>query len=172
MGVFFLGMGGGFGESGISDFFGVESLLLSSESVLLMIPLFTETVLLGIGGPMKSSSSLKAEFLFPFVRSTVGMCATLGLLSGTRGGVLVGESLTLATLSEDVTDFCLTGTGGGVLELDKACTYTDNRLIRLTCLHTSCRIGSCLLGVTGLGLLATLFSLQTAFKISHTDSNQ
>lgn len=126
MGVFFLGMGGGFGESGVSDFFGVELLLLSSESVvLLMIPLFTETVLLGIGGPLKSSSSLRAEFLFPFVRSTVGMCATLGLLSGTRGGVLVGESLTLAIPSEDVTDFCLTGTGGGVLELDKACTYTQ-----------------------------------------------
>ena len=116
MGVFFLGMGGGFGESGVSDFFGVELLLLSSVSVLLMIPLFTETVLLGIGGPMKSSSSLKAEFLFPFARSTVGMCATLGLLSGTRGGVLVGES-------EDTTDFCLTGTGGGVLELDKDCRY-------------------------------------------------
>ena len=115
-------MGGGFGESGVSDFFGVEVLLLSSDSVLLMIPLFTETVLLGIGGPLKSSSSLKVEFLFPFVRSIVGMCATLGLLSGTRGGVLVGESLTLATLSEVPTDFCLTGTGGGVLYTAYTCT--------------------------------------------------
>ena len=116
-------MGGGLGESGVSDLFGVAALLPSSDSVLLMIPLFTETVLLGIGGPVNSSSSLKVEFLFPFVRSTVGMCATLGLLSGTRGGVLVGESLTLATLSEATKDFCLTGTGGGVLELDKVYIY-------------------------------------------------
>lgn len=112
-------MGGGFGDSGVSDFFGVEVLLLvSSGSVLLMMPLLTDTVLLGTGGPTTSSSSLKAEFLFPFGKSIVGMCAKLGLLSGTRGGVLVGESFNLETLSGVVPkDFCLTGTGGGVLEL-------------------------------------------------------
>lgn len=126
IGVFFLGMGGGFGDSGVADVFGAEVLLLvSSGSALLIIPLFTDTVLLGIGGPMKSSSSLKAEFLFPFVKSIAGMCAKLGLLSGTRGGVLVSESLDLTILSEVVPkDFCLIGTGGGVLELDNACTHT------------------------------------------------
>lgn len=118
-GVFFLGIGGGFGESGRA-----EVLLLSSGSALLMIPLFTDTVLLGTGGPMKSSSSLKAEFLFPFIKSVVDMCIKLGLLSGTRGGVLVGESFILITLSGVGADFCLTGTGGGVLELDKAYTHT------------------------------------------------
>lgn len=58
-------MGGGFGEPG-GDFFEADALVLSSDSVLPMIPLLTDTVLLGIGGPTKSSSSLKAEFLFPF----------------------------------------------------------------------------------------------------------
>lgn len=51
----------------------------------------------------------------------------LGLLSGTRGGVLVGESFSLLTFSGVVAkDFCLTGTGGGVLELDRACTHNSS----------------------------------------------
>jgi len=50
------------------------------------------------------------------------MCIKLGLLSGTRGGVLVGESFILTMLSETGKDFCLTGTGGGVLEVDEVCT--------------------------------------------------
>ena len=62
-------MGGGLGESGVAVL-----LLLSSDSAdLLMIPLLTDTVLLGIGGPRTSSSSLKVEFLFPFVISTEGI---------------------------------------------------------------------------------------------------
>ena len=94
-----------------------------------MIPLLTDTVLLGIGGPATSSSSPKTEFLLPFVRSITGIWAMLGLLSGTRGGVLVGESFSLVTLSGVAPkDFCLAGTGGGVLELvrDYICTNTHN----------------------------------------------
>lgn len=153
-------MGGGFGESGISDLVGVEASLLSSDSFLMM-PLLTDTVLLGIGGPKNSSSSPKPEFLFPFVRSTVGICAKLGLLSGTRGGVPVGESFTLTTVSAPVTDFCLTGTGGGVFELDTAYTYTLQVIPYKVSLKisTSCRIGNCLLEFVGLGLLTMLPSL-------------
>ena len=77
IGVFFLGMGGGLGDLGdlgVSDLLVVEVLLLLSfGSVLLMMPLLTDTVRLGIGGPATSSSSLKTEFLLPFVRSIVGI---------------------------------------------------------------------------------------------------
>lgn len=49
------------------------------------------------------------------------MYTTLGLLSGTRGGVFVGDSVILTTFTLS-TDFCLTGNGGGVVELDVAYT--------------------------------------------------
>lgn len=138
---------------------------VDESSVLSGLPLLTETVLLGTGGPdwpMISSSSLKAEFLLPLTISTGGIWAMLGLRSGTRGGVPIEESFVLTVLTS-FTDFCLTGTGGGVpwvCTRRVVVTIALTKLLLTSCRDNCCGCG-CRLALIGIGLRLALFSLLT-----------